>query len=312
MICLLAASYSCRFVLVARRDGLSPFFLGVWKVEGGVAAGQGFLDNTNECISWTDTPFYRDGGVRAAKVFAVLATLMGTVVWVLVGTAAVQPVGRPHRMIVSAGSCACAVTCVLLFSTFAADVCDHDDLSCGFGAGSYLSLTATVLWTVTAVLSFLWTRHPVTDGDNASTRDLVTVATTHSTPTVPTGRAMRTTEYRHGSHRASPPRPETTQPDKSSPKAAVTEDPWQEREEEDGQRQRSYSQNRSSPVDLDEELGVDDMPPIGSPLVSVTEDEHGNLIRTTITRTVDSRGRTIIDRTSQRIDDNDTAESASV
>ena len=57
---------------------------------------------------------------------------------------------------------------------------------------------------------------------------------------------------------------------------------------------------------------MDDLPPVGSPLISVTEDERGNLIRTTITRTVDSQGRTIIDRTSEIIEDNDKAETASV
>ena len=71
---------------------------------------------------------------------------------------------------------------------------------------------------------------------------------------------------------------------------------------------------RSSPVDLDEEVGIDDLPPIGSsrPLVSITEDERGNLIRTTITRTVDSQGRTIIDRTSKIIEDKDKSVTAEV
>uniref|UniRef100_A0A7S3KYP1 Uncharacterized protein n=1 Tax=Amphora coffeiformis TaxID=265554 RepID=A0A7S3KYP1_9STRA len=311
LLFLLVSSYSCHFIRVTRGEGLSPFFVGVWKAEGGVAAGQGFLDNTNECIAWTDTPFYQDGGVRAAKFFSVVATLLGTVVWAMTCATAVQPVGRAWRMATLAGACTCAVMGVMLFCTFASDVCDQDDLTCHFGAGSYLALTATVLWTTTAVLSFLWTQK-LCETNDASTmgRDLVTIATTHSTPTIPTGRAQRTSEYRHGTHRASPPGIKETYPDKERNSPVEVKDPWQESTAT--LRSSSSNHRNSSPVDLDEEVGMDDLPPIGSPLVSITEDEDGNLVKTVITRTMDSQGRTIIDRTSRVIEDKDKAETSSV
>jgi len=290
---------------------LSPFYLGVWKAEGGVAAGQGFLDNTNECIAWTDTPFYQDGGVRAAKFFSVVATLLGTVAWVLIVGTAVQPVGQARRILTLTGASVCALLNVMLFCAFASDVCDEDDLKCHFGAGSYLALTATVLWMTSAVLGFLWTQKIYESNDASTTgRDLVTIATTHSTPTIPTGRAQRTSEYRHGTHRVSPPMANETFPDSERRSPVDAQDPWQEANP--AVRSSSSQHRNSSPVDLDEEVGMDDLPSIGSPLISITEDEDGNLVKTTITRTVDSQGRTIIDRTSRVIEDKDKAESGSM
>lgn len=333
LVFMLVAAYSCKFVRVVLRSGIdAPFYFGIWKTEGGIAEGQGYLENTNACIAWTDTAWYADGGLRAAKVFSVLNTFGGTCLWFLVGMGVFQPLNRMIRVVILVGACLCAVLSIMFFCAFAAEVCD--ELTCHMGAASYLTLTATALWMTTAALSYAFTaslHEPSSlNGNTTVHRDLVTVATTYSTPTVPTGTVPRTSQpYRHGTHRApvsiqptikesSPPeierrysagvRTNSTSSGGGSPhRPSSPQDPWQEQE------QHRSSSLRSSPVDLDEEVGVDDLPPIGcSPLISITEDDRGNLIRTTITRTVDSQGRTIIDRTSEVIPDNDNADTASV
>lgn len=300
LLFMLVSAYSCKFVKVIHEDDLSPFFFGIYKVEGGIQSGQGYLGNTNECISWTDTPLYDDGGVRAAKFFAIAATLLGTLVWTMVLVGACRALEPIVRLLTSSGACICAIFDIMLFCVFASDVCNENDLKCRWGAAAYLSITSLLLWISTAALAFLFTKTPVATTSQGEGRDLVTVVTSHSTPTVPAGNGV-TARAGYPNSRLRTPTVKESYP--------LNEDQQVRRGSKGSDTMETP---RSSPVDLDEEVGMDDIPPVGSPLISITEDEQGNLIKTTITRTKDSHGRTIIDRTSEIIEDNDRAETASV
>jgi hypothetical protein len=253
LLFMLVSSYSCKFVKVTEDDDTSPFFFGIWKVEGAVGFGP---FNTNECISWTDTPLYDDAGIRVSKIFSIGATFLGTAVWALLLTGTCQRLERHHRLAILVGASFCGVLTVLFFSVFGSDVCNVDGLTCRWGAAAYLTCTALILWTTT-VLSVYTTTQEATSRE----RDMVTVVTSHSTPTVPTG----------------------------------------------------FQSRPSPPAERHPDIEVaDDSEGTDSPLISITEDEEGNLMKTTITRSVDEFGRTIIDRTVEQIFDNDRTETASV
>ena len=238
--------------------------MGIWKLEGGVQDGEGFPGNTNECIAWTDTPFYKDSGIRMAKLCTVVATFWATVVWVLILVGVFQPLQRILRTLILIGICACALLAVLFFCAFASELCDEDGFSCQFGAGAYMSCTAAILWITTAILLFQWTQREPSDA--ATSRDLVTVVTSHSTPTVPTGTTTSRQNVKFAPRHFSGS--ETSDTNTSGSKAEDTST-WYERHQ------------RSQPVDLDE-----DLPPFTStPWNSI---DRGNLnINTIINREKD-------------------------
>jgi hypothetical protein len=250
LLFMLVSSYSCKFVKVTK-DETAPFFFGIWKVEGSVGFG---AFNTNECIAWTDTPLYDDAGIRVSKIFSIGATFLGSAVWALLLTGTCQKLERRHRMAILVGASLCGVVTVLFFTVFSSDVCNVDGLTCRWGAAAYLTCAALILWTITVLSVYTVTKE-------SPARDMVTVVTSHSTPTVPTG----------------------------------------------------FQSRPSPPAERHPDIEVaDDSEGTDSPLISITEDEEGNLMKTTITRSVDEYGRTIIDRTVEQIFDNDRAETASV
>lgn len=154
LLLLFLSCYSCKFVRVTE-SGQSPFFMGVWNVEGEVVNGNGYVFNANQCIAWTDTPYYDDRGVRTAKVFAVLATLGATALWAhlvrrVVAVASRKAESPSSSWIVRAGAVSCAVSGLLLYSVYAVDICDVDGLECHWGAASYLCFVDVLAWLVTA------------------------------------------------------------------------------------------------------------------------------------------------------------------
>ena len=267
LVFLLVSAYTCKFVRIIRNDvsKASPFFMGIWKLEGGVQDGEGFPGNTNECIAWTDTPFYKDSGIRVAKLCTVVATFWATVGWVLILVGVFQPLQRILRTPILIGICACALLAVLFFCAFASELCDEDGFSCQFGAGAYMSCTAAILWITTAILLFQWTQREPSDA--ATSRDLVTVVTSHSTPTVPTGTIMSRQNVKFASRQLFSSS-ETSDTNTTGSKAEDTNTLYERHQ-------------RSQPVDLDE-----DLPPFTS--MPWNNIDRGNLnINTIISREKD-------------------------
>jgi hypothetical protein len=142
---MIISSFSCNFVKVTQ-DNAPPFFFGIWKVEGFLS---GELGNSNECLAWTDTIWYDDGDIKAAKSYSVLAMTVGTILWLAILATICREPGTVYQMIVASTCFFCAVMGALFFQVLGSDVCHLDGVTCRFGAAAWTSLLALALWTWT-------------------------------------------------------------------------------------------------------------------------------------------------------------------
>jgi hypothetical protein len=139
------SAFSCNFVKVTQ-DNEPPFFFGIWKVEGFLS---GELGNSNECLEWTDTLWYDDGDIRAAKSYSVWAMTVGSIIWLTILATLFREPGTVYQMIVASTCLFCAVMAALFFQVLGSDVCHINGITCRFGAAAYTSLLALALWTWT-------------------------------------------------------------------------------------------------------------------------------------------------------------------
>jgi hypothetical protein len=190
---MIISIFSCNFVKVTQDDA-PPFFFGIWKVEGFLS---GELGNSNECLAWTDTIWYDDGDIKAAKSYSVWAMTVGTILWVAILATICRELGTVYQMIVASTCLFCAAMGALFFQILGSDVCHLDGVTCRFGAAAWTSLLALAFWTWTSFTFLNLVLESMEDDVSASTASSTSlVCASKRRATNPTGTAKIQENYR--------------------------------------------------------------------------------------------------------------------
>ena len=343
------AAYTCKFVKVLQTD-YAPIFFGIWKVEGAIGDGKGYLDNTNECIAWTDTDMFEDGSVRAAKTFTVWATILGCLLlaasllqlvghlfqfnWQWSGSATTTTTTTPRQggtflVCLASGATVCAALCALFFNVLGSDLCSRDTLKCQWGSGAYMSIASITFWMAAAIFLIVCLFYDVNDCNSSNNNGGYTNrAVVFSQQQEQSRNASRRTQSA-----ASSPRPRTSQ-STSSPRHSRQSSAerlsstdrlervqntmskyrrGQSAVDRQGDRKREQDKNNTnSHLEEEEEeeeektpddADIDPKVPMGTPLVSISEDDDGNRIKTTIFRYMDEKGEPVLEKTIEVLPD---------
>lgn len=351
------SSFSCKFVKVTTSgDELAPFFLGIWKVEGLIRPGttEFEIGNANQCIAWTDTTLHNDGSIRAAKIFAVMAMILGCLLCASLVLDFVLKMKLSSSLfnedssgtgkvkyVIMTGSFICAVLSALFFNILGTDLCYRDDLDCRWGAGAYCALTAFFVWVIVALNAIhSGLGHPFTDSPrNRTSRSANPNLREHNNPQ-PSSRSGNTApRVKSRVSNMNQKKPTSTNQNNTSPSPApvsTAKQPLPRSVPENPttttgglsvkERTRAFESQVSSRGNVQREntakkhftstveqtvVDNDTMAPTGAPIISISEDEKGNRIKTTIFSYVDENGETVIERTIEELpaDDDDGDES---
>lgn len=317
----LLSAYTCRYVKVTESDR-APFFFGIWEVEGRVTGLDFSIGNANQCISWVDTDMYVDGSLRAAKSFTVWSTVIGCLVCamllagiVVLKEQAIRISSRQENEFLICLLVGCVATTLLtaLFgNAFGADMCTSQfvnrQLTCRWGAGAYYTVGAVVCWVSMCVyVAICLVPRRVSEGL------FVTTATGGRAPRRATaaqheegprnqGESQRARTQRNNGRddNAHSQHQEPTQRRlSSSDRLKAVESKLEE--VRDADRTGSTDDKGEAPDnEKTDEREARDIPK-GTPLIITSEDSNGNTIRTTITRYVDEKGETVVERSIEHV-----------
>uniref|UniRef100_A0A7S3P4D3 Uncharacterized protein n=1 Tax=Amphora coffeiformis TaxID=265554 RepID=A0A7S3P4D3_9STRA len=167
LVCTLLSAYSCKFASVSEIktstthlivDGTSsiPASFGIWKVRGRSQSVSEWLpdeyfESNDKCLPWKQSLWEQNGSIRASKTYAVLATIVGTFLWLFILRGIFQKVTGSILFALCSLSLLCEALAALFFEIMGAQTCYQYGMQCSWDMGAYYAAGAVLMWMSTAI-----------------------------------------------------------------------------------------------------------------------------------------------------------------
>lgn len=163
-VCTLKSAYSCKFAKVTEvkvstthliMDGTSsiPAYFGIWKIQARPQSSEVMPDfeSNNECLPWGQSLWEQNGVIRASKSYAVIATVIGTFLWLLILWGACQKITGNLLFVLCSLSLVCEALAALFFEIMGAQTCYQYGMQCSWDIGAFYAAGAVLMWMSTAI-----------------------------------------------------------------------------------------------------------------------------------------------------------------
>ena len=109
------------------------------------------FESNDECLPWGQSLWEQNGSIRASKSYAVIATAVGTFLWVLIIWGAFQKSTGNLLFALCSLSLISEAMAALFFEIMGAQTCYQYGMQCSWDMGAYYAAGAVLMWMFTAI-----------------------------------------------------------------------------------------------------------------------------------------------------------------